>query len=209
MVSKFLARQFAKPSGIIGPLLLGPVWNRRNRALNDSALGLLDLEPDDEVLEVGFGGGYLLGRALARVTQGHVAGIDVSEAMTEHCRRRYRREWLSGHLQLDCASVSQIPFADNRFNKVYSVNSLFYWPDVPAAIREFGRVTREGGRLVLVFTSRASLKGLSFARHGLSLLDGSDVGRLLQDGGFEVTRIDEATDRHRSYSRVVGTRHSW
>lgn len=206
MVSMFLARQFAKPSRVLGPLVLAPIWNRRNRALNDAALSLLGFASDDEVLEIGFGGGYLLGRALARVTRGHVAGIDVSEAMTQHCRRRYRNEWRSGRLVLECASVDQIPFDDGRFNKVYSVNSIFYWLDVPAAIRECWRVTADGGTLVLVFTSRASLKNRPFARQGLSLLDGAEVGRLLQDAGFDVSRIEEAADRHRSYWRVVGTR---
>ncbi len=76
MVGRFLVRQITKPSNIIGPLVLGPVWNRRNRALNDSALKLLALKAGDDVLEVGFGGGYLFGQALARVTRGCVAGID-------------------------------------------------------------------------------------------------------------------------------------
>lgn len=206
MINRFLARQFANPSRVIGPLVLAPIWNRRNRALNDSALDLLALEPADDVLEVGFGGGYLLSQALARVTRGRVAGIDVSEAMTAHCRRRFRHELLAGRLQLESASVSQIPFSDCQFDRVFSVNSLFYWPDVPSGLRECWRVMRAGGTLVLVFTSSASLQGRSFARQGPELHDGPDVSRLLQDVGIRVTRVEEAADRHRSYWRVVGIR---
>lgn len=206
MVSQLLARQFSKPSKVIGPLVLAPLWNRWNQALNVSALRLLALEPNDQVLEVGFGGGYLLGQALARVPQGTVAGIDASPAMTGHCRSRYRSVWVSGRLELATASVSAIPFADACFSKVTSVNSLFYWSDVRQGIRECGRVTRVGGALVLVFTSRASLKDRSFARHGLTLPDGADIGQLLKDSGFEVGLIEEASDRHRSYWCVVGTK---
>lgn len=206
MVSQFLARQFSKPSSVIGPLVLAPLWNRRNRALNDSALRWLALEPDDHVLEVGFGGGYLLGQALARVPQGTVAGIDASAAMTDHCRRSYRPAWVSGRLELEAASVGAIPFADGRFSKVVSVNALFYWPDVKQGLQECRRVMREGGALVLVFTSRASLKDRPFARHGLALHDGADIGQILKEIGFDVDLIEEASDRHRSYWCVVGTK---
>ncbi len=206
MVSKFLARQLSKPSRVIGPLVLAPLWNRRNQALNDSALRLLALAPTDHVLEIGFGGGYLLGQALARVTQGTVAGIDASAAMTDHCRSRYRHALVSGQLELENASVSEIPYADERFNKVYSVNSLFYWLDIRQGIQECWRVTREGGALVLVFTSRASLKDRSFAQHGLTLQDGADIGQTMKEVGYDVGRIEEASDQHRSYWCVVGTK---
>lgn len=206
LVNEFLARQFSKPSRVIGPLVLAPLWNSRNQALNDSALNLLTLEPDDNVLEIGFGGGYLLGKALARVTRGTVAGIDASAAMTDYCRGRYRRELLAGRLELQCAAVDAIPYATGRFDKVFSVNSLFYWPDAAQAIRECWRVTRDGGALALVFTSSWSLKTRSFAQHGLALRDGPEISRMMREVGFGVSRVAEEHDRHRSYWCVVGTK---
>lgn len=206
MVSKFLARQLSKPSKVIGPLILAQLWNHRNKALNDAALRFLGIEPGDDALEVGFGGGYLLGEVLTRVTHGLVAGIDVSAAMTDYCQSRFRRQLLAGKLDLKCASVSSIPYGDERFNKVYSVNSLFYWPDVGQGLKECWRVLRAGGIFVLIFTSRASLKNKPFAKHGLTLLDGEDIARIMKDVGFEITRVSEASDAHRSYWCVVGSK---
>ena len=67
---KFVAQQLGRPSGLIGQLILGPVWNKRNAALNDVAFDHLALNPHDRVLEVGFGGGYLLSRISTVVTEG-------------------------------------------------------------------------------------------------------------------------------------------
>ena len=78
---RWLAGQLADPGGPAG-ILLAPLWNRRNAALNDAAFDALALAADDRVLEVGFGGGYLLGRMAGRVSQGFVAGADVSAAMS-------------------------------------------------------------------------------------------------------------------------------
>jgi hypothetical protein len=90
MSARFIARQLGHPSGAIGRWILGPLWNRRNRALNDVSLEQLALQADDRVLEVGFGGGYLLGRMLPQVTDGFIGGADISAAMVEQCRGRYR-----------------------------------------------------------------------------------------------------------------------
>jgi hypothetical protein len=57
--SKLLAKQLGNPSRISGKLA-AIVWNRRNAALNDVVFDVLDLEPSNRVLEIGFGGGYLV-----------------------------------------------------------------------------------------------------------------------------------------------------
>ncbi|MDX9953256.1 MAG: hypothetical protein RBT75_04135 [Anaerolineae bacterium] len=88
-LSRLIARQLNHPSGIVGHLLIGPLWTRRNSALNDAAFDTLDLSAHDRVLEVGFGGRYLLGRMSGVVIGGLLAGVDVSTAMVSVCQRRY------------------------------------------------------------------------------------------------------------------------
>ena len=80
-IQKFIAQQVGNPSGIFGYLISTRLLNRRNKALNDAAFENLALTSHDRVLEIGFGGGYLLGRMSKIVTGGFLAGIDVSSAM--------------------------------------------------------------------------------------------------------------------------------
>ena len=77
-LDRFVAQQLHSPSTVVGRLVLGRLWNRRNRALNGAAFEALALRPGDRVLEVGFGGGYLLGRMVAAVADGFVAGVGVA-----------------------------------------------------------------------------------------------------------------------------------
>jgi 2-polyprenyl-3-methyl-5-hydroxy-6-metoxy-1,4-benzoquinol methylase len=67
-ISKLVARQLSNPTGILAGIATF-VWNRRNAALNDMVLNLLSLQPIDRVLDVGFGGGYLLERMSTIVTE--------------------------------------------------------------------------------------------------------------------------------------------
>jgi arsenite methyltransferase len=208
MSAKFIAQQLGHPSGIIGRWLLGPLWNRRNRALNDAALAQLALQADDRVLEIGFGGGYLLGRMSPLLTAGFIDGVDISDTLVEHGRAHYRKLIEIKRMDLKVGTVDRLPYPDGYFIKAVSVNSIFYWPDIPQSIREVSRVLRDGGRLVLCFTSKDSLRQKNFARHGLTLCDGDEVQYWLEEAGFRDITVTRHADRHRSFWCMTALRSS-
>ena len=89
---KFIARQGRCPSGLLG-MALAHVMARETASENAMALELLELQPDDQVLEIGFGHGRTLGRAAEIVQNGLVAGVDQSEAMRK-VAARYNRDFI-------------------------------------------------------------------------------------------------------------------
>jgi len=199
MSARFIARQLGHPSGTIGRWILGPLWDRRNRALNDVSLEQLALQADDRVLEVGFGGGYLLGRMLPQVTDGFIGGVDISAAMVEQCRARYHAVIQTGKMDLKVGTADRLPYPAAYFTKAVSVNSIFYWPDAQSALAEFARTLKDRGRLVLCFTSKDSLQQKNLARHGLMLYNARAVQRLLEETNFHDINVTRHADRHRSF----------
>lgn len=183
---------------------MGPLWNSRNRALNDAAFDALALSAQDRVLEVGFGGGYLLGRMSKVITGGFLAGVDASPAMVSFCQRRYRSLIRKGTLEVSCARAESLPYPAGHFSRVVSVNSIFYWQNAAQALAEFDRVLAEGGLLVLCFTGKESLATRGFARHGLSLVDGEEVQSMMEQAGFHNIQTVLASDRHREFLCLSG-----
>jgi ubiquinone/menaquinone biosynthesis C-methylase UbiE len=204
MLARALAKQLAYPSGVLGRLMLAPLWNRRNTALNDAAFDGLALRPHDRVLEVGFGGGYLLGRMAAVVTEGFLAGVDASPAMVALCQKRYRALIETGDLELKCAKAEALPYPPASFNKVCTVNSIFYWESAPQAISELRRVLEENGALVLCFTCKDSVEDRRFARHGMTLYDAGDIDPMMTAAGFRELSFTHSSDQHRELWFVVG-----
>lgn len=203
-MERFIAGQLGHPSGVLGQLLLAPMWNRRNAALNEQALASLALQPTDRVLEIGFGGGYLLGRLLPQLRAGFLAGVDHSPAMVAFCRRRFRRELRAGNLALHCAPAEALPYPAASFTQVCSVNSVFYWPALGLALAECRRVLAESGRLVLCLTCREALQPRGFARHGLQLYEASELAAHLATSGFADIQTVSGADRHRRFVCLTG-----
>jgi len=203
-VGKFLASQLREPSGIVGGLILPRLFNRRNAALNDLTLECLGLEPRDRVLDVGCGGGYLLRRMAHFVTDGLVAGVDLSPRMVSFCERRYRPLIQAGGLEVRCASAEDLPYPSAFFTKACSVNAIFYLSEAGLAVSELWRVLADGGVLVICFTSKKSLQKRGFGKHGLSLFEDDEVRDLMESSGFREVRMVPGSDRHREFTCAVG-----
>lgn len=203
-LDKYLARELGCPTGFISSLVLPRLWNLKNVALNEVAIDRLRLTDEDVFLEVGFGGGYLLGRAYDLVRLGRVAGVDVSPLMVAHCRKRFRFLMESPRIDIRCAAAEALPFETGTFTKICSVNSIFFWPDPKTALSEVSRVMAEEGTLVLVFTSLESIRSKGFARHGLNLFSSSELHQIIEESGFEKVSIEWHVDDRRNFGCATG-----
>ncbi len=200
-MSKLMARELGRPSWLTA-WLAASVWNRRNRALNLATLDALALSPVDRVLEIGFGGGFLLRQMTNAQSGGWLAGVDISPAMVELGNRRFREEIKAGRMRIALAPAEELPFPPGTFTRVCSVNSIFYWEQVEHAFQEIKRVLLPAGRLVLCFTRRDSLEYKTFTDH-IHLFDPQEVLALLRANGFRDCSLQEGTDCHRRFHVVV------
>ena len=146
--------QFRRPSGPLG-WVVGQAMALKNTSRSQWVLQLLAAKPGEQILEVGFGSGVDVARILRGVAPGgKVMGIDLSDVMVRMARRRNRRAVTEGRAVLTEASVEDLPFADDQFDAVYSVNCAQFWPDLQAALAGLYRVTRTGGRAVIAVQPR-------------------------------------------------------
>jgi ubiquinone/menaquinone biosynthesis C-methylase UbiE len=175
-------------------LFMGRTLDRVNARVNTVALERLSLRPTDHLLDVGFGGGLMLRQALPHLTDGFAAGIEVSQPMLRRARRTFRAPIRDGRLDIVEASVSSIPYADNRFDKASAVNTLHFWPDPPAAFRELLRVLKPGGMLALVVRPKQYLEKIRFTQHGFVAFDDRELRSLLEGAGFCDFRIEHRED---------------
>ena len=118
-------------------------------------LKALELTEGERVLDIGSGPGFLAYEMAAAVgPTGRVRGIDISEAMLAMARKRCAAQpWTEFHH----ADATKLPFPDEGFDAAVSTQVYEYVADIPRALAELYRVTRPGGRVVILDTDYGSL----------------------------------------------------
>src|SRR5262245_27098344 len=172
---KLLMRMFGRPKGVLGRRG-GVIRARGNRDAAAQIIEVLDVRPDDKVLEVGFGPGVAIQLLLHRVPAGSVAGVDYSQEMVRQAAARNAAALRDRKVDLRYGSVERLPFAEKMFDKVLAINSMQAWPDTRAGLREIQRVLKHGGNVALGFTVNSGQP-----KEG--------VAESLADAGFEQARV--------------------
>jgi SAM-dependent methyltransferase len=101
------------------------------------------------VLDAACGEGY--GSALLAAAAARVTGVDLSPEAVAHARDRYRLP----NLSFEEADCRHLPFGDDAFDAVVSFETLEHLDDHDGLLREFRRVLRPGGFLLISSPDRA------------------------------------------------------
>jgi SAM-dependent methyltransferase len=147
----YLIWQVRKPTKWIGRLFAG-MMNSSHSDLTDWGLLHVHIDKQFQILDVGCGGGRTI-RKLAEATEGKVFGIDHAAGSVALSRQTNALLIESGRVEIQGASVSQLPFSDDTFDLVTAVETQYYWPDLIKDMKEILRVLRPGGSLIIIAES--------------------------------------------------------
>jgi len=199
---------FRKPTGWFGQLI-GHAMAVQHRTLTVWTLGLMDVHPADQVLDVGCGGGMAIKLLVARAKHGFVAGVDYSAAMVQQARRRNRAAIQRGQVAIQAGNVLDLPYAEGLFDQVCGIETFYFWPDPLAGLSEVYRVLKPGGQITIALEmSKESSKQKSklqkyfsqsyadrSAGLGLAICSGAELVTLLEQAGFGQTRYSAKPDK--------------
>jgi ubiquinone/menaquinone biosynthesis C-methylase UbiE len=92
---------------------------------------------------------------------------------------RNRRAIGIGKISLSIADCSKTDFDDDYFDKVYAINSVYFWSNLDSGFTEIRRILKPGGIFVNTLYSKKYLDGLRYTRNGFakySLEELADAG---------------------------------
>ena len=139
----------AKPSGDAGREMLKRM-NESHYDVTGWALSKWEIKENDNVLDIGCGGGRTLKRMSERIISGTLTGVDYSE-VSVNMTTEYNEELVKkGILSVLNASVEALPFPENSFEKIITVESFYFWPNPLENLKEVRRVLKEKGHFLLV-----------------------------------------------------------
>ena len=124
--------------------------NESHAALTAWGLSHFHWRGDETVLDIGCGGGANLHRMSAHITTGHLTGVDYSATSVQTSRQTNADDIAAGKMTVCEGSVEALPFTDQTFDKITTVESFYFWPNPPENLKEIHRVLKPGGTFLLI-----------------------------------------------------------
>jgi ubiquinone/menaquinone biosynthesis C-methylase UbiE len=130
----------------------GKKMQQHHLDITEKTIRLMDLRPGERVLDLGCGSGWAT-RMLARIVAdgpegfGQVVGIDISDEMIRQARTESKD---FENILYVWGSAQQIPWEENFFDKMLSVESFYYYPDQDRALAQLFRVMAPRGRMFIL-----------------------------------------------------------
>jgi len=182
--------QFAKPTGFFGKTLAKGMA-RGHKEFYKKALNAIDSKKDDRYLEIGFGSGVFINKYMSHVSK--IAGIDHSEDMVKLASSINRKLVESGKAEFKHGNSSSLPWPDNEFTVVATIEVFFFLNETEKTLKEIFRVLKPGGRLIIEMGYNKD-DGMDHKRHvkkmGLKLYSGEEMKKMLKKAGFNDIVID-------------------
>jgi SAM-dependent methyltransferase len=182
----WLVGQFGRPRGLIGHLA-GWVMARRpsNRQRNLWVVSLLNVQPTDRVLEIGFGPGIAIQELSRLASAGRVCGVDHSAVMVHQASKRNADAISAGRVDLRRASAEDLPYFEDRFDTILAVNSMGFWPDIARTLRQLRARLRPGGQIAIASQPRSPGASSETSRRAAQ-----EIRSPLEAAGFSRLRVE-------------------
>ncbi len=159
------------------------------------AVGVLDVQPADQILEIGCGPGAAAEIICARLVKGKLFAIDRSESGVDRTKRRNAEYVASGRLTVRQIDLATLRVPVKRLDKVFAFNVNLFWvracADEVALLHE--RVSPGGG--VYLFYEATHRDRV------VEVVEGASAA--LSSGGFRVSVVES---RNPAVIGIIGRR---
>ena len=181
------------------------------KSASDVLFDLLDIQPTDNVLDVGCGTGHI-SKLIKEKTKGKVIGVDPSAGMIQKAKENYSDQYLSFHNR----SAEQLDYQD-EFEIIFC-NSAFQWfADTEKAVKACHNALKHNGKMAIQAPATDNYcpnfvqaieeikrhksttdTFASFTSPWLFLNTAAEYSELFEDAGFEVAKssIDKVVTSH-------------
>ena len=205
--ARYISKQFRNPWGIGGKLIFS-VMNRHNIPLYNETSQLLALSNADRVLDIGCGNGYVL-NMLAKQYECKFTGIDISPSIIENASKRCHRFVKSNRISLHCQNASSMSFADNSFEKIYTINTVYFWKNIDDTMLEIWRVLNLNGVFINTLFSNETLSAFPHTKYGYKRFTVEELKSAGSNLGFSVNVIPILNDAAYCilYHKISGEKH--
>lgn len=192
---KILAQNLANPQGEKG-VEIGEMMNATNIGMTLESIKTLLIEDDEYILEIGHGNAGHLKSILNKAKDLTYTGIDISETMRKEAQNL--NEEFKDQADFILYEGRKLPFEDEVFDKIFTVNTVYFWENPVEFLNEIYRVLKNTGTFVLTFAQRDFMEKLPFTKFNFKLYNNDEMEELISESRFKRMKISEKEEEIKS-----------
>lgn len=181
-----LAAQLRSPQGESG-IRVAEMMQFTNIGLIHKTIDNLSVKDGNDILEIGPGNGAHLQYLLNNAQNILYKGVDISETMIIEAAKINAATPNTSFLLSDGKTI---PFEDGSFDRLFTVNTIYFWEHPQAYANEVARVLRSGGVAAIGLIPKSTMQHIPFSKYGFTLYDADSVSVLLKNSGLKITRVE-------------------
>ena len=191
----------ACPKGRMGLFML-KFMNKCHASLTNWGLSFIPFKKGWTMLDIGCGGGATLRRLLKRSDGGLVYGLDISEQSVAKARD-LNADLLDKQVFVELGSAAKLPYKDEQFDLVTAVETVYFWPNLPACLQEVKRVLKPGGYFAIIVEVVDANSKWTNVVEGMVAFPPEQLKQFLDDAGFRQTEVHL---KKPSYATILGVK---
>jgi len=191
---KEIAKQLSQPEGKKG-IEIADMMNETNQNMTLHSIRHLNISEHDTLLELGHGNCKHLPFLLQQHFHLSYFGLETSALMHREAQQFNQALIEQQKARFYLYDGKVLPFEDNFFNKIFTVNTLYFWNDPTLMLSELYRVLQSEGRLVITYAQQDFMQKLPFTQYGFTLYDNHQLMKLIKDSPFKTAIFNSEIER--------------
>ena len=169
-----IAAQLAHPDGDTGRSI-ARMMDETNIGMTTHAFQSLNMLAEQAILEVGHGNAGHLAALFEQHPQIHYTGLERSSCMHKEAITTNESVIREGNARFFLYDGNEMPFVDQKFDAIFSVNTVYFWDNAPDFLGKLGALLKEDGKIAISFADKAFMETLPFTNFGFKLYAEPDM----------------------------------
>jgi len=189
-----IASQLKNPSGEKG-IEMGNMMNETNINMTRHSIQNLNISKENRILELGHGNAGHLEFLFEQAEKLKYYGLEMSELMFQEARQINRNFVSQKQAFFSVYDGTIIPFEDDFADKIFTVNTIYFWKEPEKMLLEIYRILKPNGNFCLTFAEEDFMKQLPFTKFGFELYSTEKAVKLIEKSPFKIIKKETLTEK--------------
>lgn len=189
-----IAAQLKHPSGEKG-IEMANMMHETNINMTRHSVQNLNIKDGNSILELGHGNAGHVEYVLQQASGLKYYGLEMSELMFQEARQINRNFVSQKQAFFSLYDGNIIPFQDVFFDKIFTVNTIYFWQDPLKMLSEIYRVLLQKGIFCVTFAEESFMKQLPFTKFEFELYSIEKAEKLIEKTPFKIISKETLTEK--------------